>query len=62
MREDCIECTFEDLLDYEQPTKHIVKSTKYSDDYKTPVLTVYSGESVPPIPVESVPLCPGWIC
>lgn len=39
MREDCIECTFEDLLDFEQPTKYIVKSTKYSDDYKTPVLT-----------------------
>ena len=39
MREDCIECTFEDLLDYEQPTKYIVRSTKYSDDYKTPVLT-----------------------
>ena len=39
MREDCIECTFEDLLDYEQPTKYIVRSTKYSDDFKTPVLT-----------------------
>lgn len=39
MREDWIECTFEDLLDYEQPTNYIVKSTKYSDDYKTPVLT-----------------------
>jgi type I restriction enzyme, S subunit len=39
MREDWTECTFEDLLDYEQPTKYIVKSTKYSDDYKTPVLT-----------------------
>lgn len=39
MREDCIECKFEDLLDYEQPTKYIVRSTKYSDEYKTPVLT-----------------------
>jgi type I restriction enzyme S subunit len=39
MREDCIECTFEDLLDYEQPTKYIVRSTKYSDAFKTPVLT-----------------------
>jgi type I restriction enzyme, S subunit len=39
MREDWIECTFEDLLDYVQPTNYIVKSTKYSDDYKTPVLT-----------------------
>ena len=39
MREDWIECTFEDLLDYEQPTRHIVRSTKYSDKYNTPVLT-----------------------
>ncbi|MBS1647247.1 MAG: restriction endonuclease subunit S [Bacteroidetes bacterium] len=39
MKEDWIECTFEDLLDYEQPTKYIVRSTKYSDDFKTPVLT-----------------------
>ncbi len=39
MREDWIECTFEDLLDYEQPTKYIVRSTKYSDAYKTPILT-----------------------
>ena len=39
MREDWIECTFDDLLDYVQPTKYIVRSTKYSDDYKTPVLT-----------------------
>lgn len=27
------------LLTYEQPTKYIVKSTKYSDQYKVPVLT-----------------------
>ncbi|MFA7325716.1 MAG: restriction endonuclease subunit S [Candidatus Kapaibacterium sp.] len=39
MREDWVECYFEDLLDYEQPTKYIVKSTKYDDSYKTPVLT-----------------------
>jgi type I restriction enzyme, S subunit len=39
MREDWIECTFDELLDYEQPTKYIVRSTRYSDDYKTPVLT-----------------------
>jgi len=39
MKEDWIECKFEDLLDYEQPTKYIVGSTKYSDDYKMPVLT-----------------------
>lgn len=29
----------EDLLDYIQPTKYIVKSTDYDDHYKTPVLT-----------------------
>ena len=28
-----------ELLDYEQPTKYIVKSTKYDHNYKTPVLT-----------------------
>ena len=28
-----------DLLDYEQPTKYIVKSVNYDDSYKTPVLT-----------------------
>lgn len=39
MREDWIECCFEDILDYEQPTKYIVNSTDYSDTYKTPVLT-----------------------
>ena len=27
------------LLDYEQPSKYIVKSTEYDDDYDTPVLT-----------------------
>ena len=39
MRKDWTECCFEDLLDYEQPTKYIVKSTKYNDSYKMPVLT-----------------------
>lgn len=29
----------EELTTFEQPTKYIVKSTKYSDEYKTPVLT-----------------------
>lgn len=29
----------EDLLDYIQPTKYIVKSTDYNNSYKTPVLT-----------------------
>lgn len=39
MMKDWDECSSDDLLDYEQPTKYIVKTTKYSDDYKTPVLT-----------------------
>lgn len=30
---------FDDLLDYIQPTKYIVKSTDYKDTYPTPVLT-----------------------
>ena len=29
----------DDVLDYEQPTPYIVKSTDYKDDYQTPVLT-----------------------
>jgi len=28
-----------EVLDYEQPTKYIVKSTKYFNDFKIPVLT-----------------------
>lgn len=39
MREDWTECCFEDLLDYEQPTKYIVSSTDYNDAYEIPVLT-----------------------
>jgi len=39
MREDWIECKLEDMLDYIQPSKYIVDSTNYSDNYKTPVLT-----------------------
>ena len=39
IKKDWVECSFGELLDYEQPTKYIVKSTKYNDDYKTPVLT-----------------------
>jgi len=31
--------TLDELLDYEQPTKYLVASTKYSDKFKTPVLT-----------------------
>ena len=27
------------VMDYEQPTKYIVKDTKYDDDFKIPVLT-----------------------
>lgn len=33
------EATLGDVLDYEQPTKYLVSSTEYSDDFKTPVLT-----------------------
>lgn len=39
MMKDWVECSADDLLDHEQPTKYIVKTTKYSDDNKTPVLT-----------------------
>jgi len=37
--------TFEvgELLDYEQPTKYIVKSTEYNELHKTPVLTANKG-------------------
>lgn len=38
-----IKVTFEDVLKYEQPTKYIVKSTKYNNDFKTPVLTAGKG-------------------
>ena len=27
------------VMDYEQPTKYIVKDTKYDDEFETPVLT-----------------------
>ena len=30
---------FEDVVSYEQPSKYIVKSTNYNDEYNTPVLT-----------------------
>ena len=39
MRERWVECKLEDLLNYIQPTKYIVDSTKYNNQYKTPVLT-----------------------
>ena len=32
-------CRLEEVLDYEQPQAYIVKSTDYSDEYSTPVLT-----------------------
>jgi type I restriction enzyme M protein len=32
-----------EILDYEQPTPYIVSSTKYSDKFKTPVLTAGKG-------------------
>lgn len=33
------EVSLADILEYEQPTKYIVNSTEYSDDYDLPVLT-----------------------
>ena len=32
-------CTFEDILEYEQPQQYIVNSTDYSDEYEISVLT-----------------------
>ncbi len=32
-------CRLEDIVEYEQPSKYIVESTDYSEEYKTPVLT-----------------------
>lgn len=32
-------CRLEDIVSYEQPTQFIVRSTKYSNDFSTPVLT-----------------------
>ena len=31
--------TFGEIVNYEQPTKYIVSSTDYNDEYQTPVLT-----------------------
>jgi type I restriction enzyme S subunit len=39
LKPDWTDCCFEDLLDYEQPTKYIVESTDYNDSFETPVLT-----------------------
>lgn len=35
----CKEYTLGELLEYEQPTKYIVQSTKYNNSFETPVLT-----------------------
>lgn len=37
--EDWIDIELGDVLDYIQPTKYIVKSTDYNDEFNTPVLT-----------------------
>lgn len=37
--DDWEQCRLGDLLKYEQPTKYIVKSTDYDDNFETPVLT-----------------------
>ena len=37
MREDWTECCFEDLLDYEQPTKYIVNTTA-NTKYTIPII------------------------
>lgn len=34
-----LSCTFGQVVNYEQPSKYIVKNTDYNDDYATPVLT-----------------------
>jgi len=51
------------ILEYEQPTKYIVKSTNYRDDYKTPVLTAgksfilgYTNEKEGVFPEEKLPV------
>lgn len=43
MREDWVECKFEDLLDYEQPTGYIIRDEHYNDSYPVPVLTAGKG-------------------
>ncbi len=52
-----------DILDYEQPTKYIVNSTNYKDEYKTPVLTAgqtfilgYTDEKNGIFPAEKLPV------
>lgn len=43
MRADWVECKFEDLLDYEQPTNYIIKEENYNDRFSIPVLTAGKG-------------------
>jgi type I restriction enzyme M protein len=52
-----------DVVDYEQPTKYIVKSTNYKDEYTTPVLTAgqtfilgYTDEKEGVYPKENLPV------
>jgi len=52
-----------DILEYEQPTKYIVKSVDYNDNYKTPVLTAgktfilgYTNENDGIFPAEKLPV------
>ncbi len=52
-----------DVLNYEQPTKYIVKSTNYKNEYKTPVLTAgqtfilgYTDEKDGIFPEEKLPV------
>ena len=37
--DDVLSCTFGQVVNYEQPSKYIVKSTDYNNEYETPVLT-----------------------
>ncbi len=52
-----------DVLHYEQPTKYIVNSTEYSNEYKTPVLTAgksfirgYTDEKNNIFPIQKLPV------
>ncbi len=52
-----------EVLDYEQPTNYIVKSTNYKDQYRTPVLTAgksfllgYTNETEGIFPIEKLPV------
>ena len=52
-----------EILNYEQPTKYIVESTKYKNEYKTPVLTAgksfllgYTNETFGIFPTNKLPV------